>query len=294
MEKINGKFNFSDEELNKIKYMYNTEHIGCKKIASCFSCAESVIDRALKDMSIEKRHTSARYSFNEHIFDVIDSPEKAYWIAFIWCDGYNGKRIRGNKATYEVKLSLSEQDSEHLAKLKLFLKSNHDIKYYKFNGFNKGQVEARLLLSNTYLGSVLENKYGMVAHRENSNKLMSNIPLEYMKDFIRGVIDAEGSIIMSYTHDKSRPLASYKSAVSISTYKTLLVYIQDFLYENNLITNKSKLYRRHQDRDEFCVQVKYCGNNNVVKLLDWLYDGATIYLDRKYNKYLNIKEILNK
>lgn len=292
MEKINGKFNFSDEELNKIKYMYTTQHISCKNIASWFSCAESVIDRALKCMKIEKRHTSAKYSFNEHIFDVIDSPEKAYWIAFIWCDGYNGKRVRKDKTTYEVKLSLSEQDSEHLVKLKLFLNSNHDIKYYKFNGFNKGKTEARLLLSNTYLGNVLENKYGMVAHREDSNKLISNIPLEYMKDFIRGVIDAEGSIIMSYTHDRS--FASYKSAISISTYKTLLIYIQDFLYNNNLITNKSKLYKRHKDRDEFCVQVKYCGNNNVSKLLNWLYDGATICLDRKYNKYINIKEILDK
>lgn len=294
MEKINGKFNFSQDELNKIKDMYIEEHTSCVKIANHFNCAETVINRVLKGMNIEKRHTSARYSFNEHIFDIIDSKEKAYWIGFIWCDGYNCKRARRNKTTYEVKISLAEQDIEHLNKLKIFLNSNHNIKRYKFNSFDKDHTEIRLLLSNTYLGSVLESKYGMIAHRENADKLISNIPMEYMKDFIRGVIDAEGSIVMSYTHDKSRPLASYKSAVNLSTYKSLIGYIQDYLYENSLITNKSKLYKRHQDRDEFCVQVKYCGNNNVVKLLDWLYDGATIYLDRKYNKYIEIKNILNK
>lgn len=45
MEKINGKFNFSEEELNKIKDMYIEEHISCVKIANYFNCAETVINR---------------------------------------------------------------------------------------------------------------------------------------------------------------------------------------------------------------------------------------------------------
>lgn len=38
-----------------------------------------------------------RYTFDKNIFDKIDTKEKAYWMGFIWCDGYNLKRIRSKK-----------------------------------------------------------------------------------------------------------------------------------------------------------------------------------------------------
>jgi hypothetical protein len=35
------------------------------------------------------------------------------------------------------------------------------------------------------------------------------------------------------------------------------------------------------------------GNKQVLKFLNWLYDGATIYLQRKYNKYCELYSINN-
>lgn len=35
--------------------------------------------------------------FNEHYFDNIDDEHKAYWIGFIWCDGYMAIRNRKEK-----------------------------------------------------------------------------------------------------------------------------------------------------------------------------------------------------
>ena len=36
--------------------------------------------------------------------------------------------------------------------------------------------------------------------------------------------------------------------------------------------------------------ILYRGNRRVLKLMDWIYKDATIYLDRKYQKYLNLKQ----
>jgi hypothetical protein len=36
------------------------------------------------------------------------------------------------------------------------------------------------------------------------------------------------------------------------------------------------------------------GNRNVLYFLNWLYKDATIYLDRKYKKYLLLKDYMNK
>lgn len=31
--------------------------------------------------------------FNEHFFDVINNEKKAYWLGFIWCDGYINRKV---------------------------------------------------------------------------------------------------------------------------------------------------------------------------------------------------------
>lgn len=33
----------------------------------------------------------------------------------------------------------------------------------------------------------------------------------------------------------------------------------------------------------------WSGNRKVEKILDWMYKDSTIYLDRKYKKYLQLK-----
>ncbi len=35
--------------------------------------------------------------------------------------------------------------------------------------------------------------------------------------------------------------------------------------------------------------IEFNGNRRVEKVLDWLYKDSTIYLERKYNKYLELK-----
>ena len=63
-----------------------------------------------------------KYYFNKNYFDIIDNSEKAYWLGFIWADGYVCKRKRkGNHIEYDFKLSLSRIDTDHLEKFKQFV-----------------------------------------------------------------------------------------------------------------------------------------------------------------------------
>lgn len=48
--------------------------------------------------------------FNENYFDEIDNEHKAYWLGFIWADGYMAIRHRNNRISYEFKLSLKQDD----------------------------------------------------------------------------------------------------------------------------------------------------------------------------------------
>ena len=291
----NGKIIFTESEIRYIINRYINNKNTPKKIGEMLGVAESVIVRVLKENNVEIRKKTTKYTMNEHIFDVIDTEEKAYWIGFIWCDGYNLKRNRYGNPTYEFKLSLMSSDYKHLEKFKKSINSNHEIKFYKFkNRFNgEKSEECRVLIANTKFGKKLDEEYGLFANRTDVSKLISKIPNDLMNHFMRGVIDADGSFSCSWTHDNCKNYESYKTHVHISTYENLIHFINNYLEDNGIINVKSKLYTRHEGRDGVCKQVTYCGNINAVRLLDWLYKDSTIYLDRKYEKYLDVKNKIN-
>lgn len=289
-----AKIIFKKGEEEKIIKDYK-EGKSIKQIGLEFKVDSRVINRVLKENGIEKK--TKRYSFNKDIFQRIDTEEKAYWLGFIWCDGYNNIRHRNNNTTYEFKIELMESDYKHLEKFVGFIEGNYPIKFYNNkNSFSKtGFVKTcRVLIANTYFGKMLDDKFGLIPHREDSTKVWKSIPAHLKKHFIRGVIDADGAIYDYIKYDKrvGESYSKYAIGIHITTYKSLIDYINIFLYEKGISTSKLKPSKRHENRDEFCMQLTYSGNENVSNILNYLYKDATIYLDRKYEKYLEIKENL--
>jgi hypothetical protein len=270
-------------------YIHQSRSIDYMK--NMFNVYRGVIKRWLKECNIIKRNNNSKYIFNEKYFDNINTPEKAYWLGFIWCDGYICKRKRKYGIAYEFKLDLAEQDKEHLIKLNKSLESNYDIKTYKSEtDYNKNGVVCRLYISNKYFASNLYNNYGLIPNRHEVDILLNKIPKIYYRDFIRGILDSEGSLVHGLVYDNQVHKKVYKCHINFSTYENLLVFIQNVFYENKLIFNNSKLYKRHEEenKDGYCKQITYCGGVQVPRILKWLYKDATIYLERKYNKYKDI------
>lgn len=293
MVKINGKLKFEQYEIDDIIKKYTCENKSVVSISKIYGCSEGGIRRLLQSNSVDIKPvgTSCKYTFDVNIFDNIDDEFKAYWIGFIWCDSSNIRRVRKEKVTYEFKLELSNVDCDHVTKFKGFLKSNHNIKKYKYTSCldpNKLVESTRILISNSEFGHNLHINYGLISNRLDASKVINAIPEELRKHFIRGVIDADGSVVLSNINEKNG--RSYKRAsVSISTYKDITEFINKTLIENNVSNCESKYYKRHPERDGNCFTITYCGNINAVRILDWLYKDSKIYLDRKYNKYIEIK-----
>ena len=69
------------------------------------------------------------YKANFNYFDKIDTPDKAYWLGFIWADGYIAKRERKQpngcvRIEYNLKLELQESDASHVQKFLDCIESN--------------------------------------------------------------------------------------------------------------------------------------------------------------------------
>lgn len=240
-----------------------------------------------------------RYTFNKNIFDVIDTEEKAYWLGFIWCDGYVSRRERSQtNVEYAFKLDLQATDACHVAKLKEFLQSTHPIKRYRTKGLKPGGTDvARLHISNRYFGQKLHRDYGLVAGRHDFKSYRRLIPDSLFKHFIRGVVDADGSLIISmvelykYSSERADTRMVKKLAVNISTHTEIIQAIQEHLFENKVIASINKTSKRHESGDGDCLCLKYGGNNQCKRIASYLYGDATVYLERKYHKYLEFLKV---
>ena len=84
-----------------------------KEIKEYTNLSISTIMNVLKRNGM-KNKTSKVYSYDESYFKNIDTEEKAYWLGFLYADGYVRKRQRNS----EMRLKLGIKDLDHLEKFK--------------------------------------------------------------------------------------------------------------------------------------------------------------------------------
>lgn len=228
-------------------------------------------------------------NFNKNYFDIIDTEDKAYWLGFIWCDGYLGIRNRENRIEYNLNLRLIDSDYKHLEKFNKCIDGEYKIKFIKTEkrGNFKESCHCKLFITNIHLGQTLSEKYGLIPHRTDCTKLLENIPYNLTRHFIRGVLDADGSFTKYETNSKG-DLRSTKYTLTFGTTPQLVDFIEDFLIKEGIIDNFKRVKsKRHEDRDYGYISMSICGYRQVINVLGYLYKNSNIYLDRKYEKYLS-------
>jgi hypothetical protein len=235
-----------------------------------------------------------KYTYDITIFDNITTPEQAYWLGFIWSDGYVMRRERKSSVEYAMKLTLSKQDEEHLEKFVKFMKSNLPIHEYKTNScYENSQNEVRVLINSTPFGIKLYHDFGIFPFRNDPSKTISRIPKELYKYFVMGILDADGSFSFYETLDRGR--MQLKVAIGFQSVENLILFIRDYLYDNQLIESKQKYSKRHEGRDGDTFAYKICGIHQATKILDFMYTDSKILefcIKRKYDKYKDLKEFI--
>lgn len=278
---------YKDKEVMERLY---TEHNSAQKVAKVLGIGTTTAHRWLKRHGIEMRSDNKTFSINEKYFEVIDSPDKAYWLGFIWGDGYVSKRTRRGSISYELKIGLSEVDMSHLEKLKADVQSTHELKYYKGTGFGQEHTEARFYVSNKEFVTPLYETYGIVPGRDDFSKMVENVPEKYHKDLLRGLIDSDGSItIKDIQHSKLRK----EFSLSLIANESVLDFYNDLLIKEGFTETNYIRYKRHEGRDGKVRTIRVTGNNIVSNVLHWLYENKKgNSLSRKYQRYEFIRDYM--
>ena len=212
--------------------------------------------------NIQKNSNMSKYSIDIDYFNIIDSEHKAYWLGFIFADGCILK-----DGSFEM--SLAGVDKDHI--YKFLYDVNCDAKVNRKTVNNK-YIAYKMYIKNEKFSESLI-KHGCVNNKSLILKFPETVPNNLMKHFIRGYFDGDGCI--SVNTEKSQP----NIRITFTGTKNMLDGIQGFLYKECGLSKTS--YEKAGKAYEF----GWGGINNMRTFYNYLYTNATIYLDRKYEKF---------
>lgn len=239
------------------------------------SLCRTTVRRVLKRNGVQIRkqeETSKRYPLNEHYFDNIDTPNKAYILGFIYADGNVD-----DKSLFQI--SLQERDLHILESMKReFGCPDRPLIFDARSKKNENHKNMFMLsIKNKEFRNGLV-KHGVIPRKTHEIKYPDFLPASLDKHFIRGLLDGDGCIHGTEVNNKQN------SNVDIIGTRELCVAIADIL--NNELSIHCSIVDVH-NKDTNTYRVTISGRLQCVKFLDWLYVDADMFLYRKYETYLS-------
>ena len=243
-----------------VKYYLENKNVTLRELEIMFNCSRKVVTNILKEENIEIRNRyhdiKLKYNFKE-----ILSEESAYWLGFIYADGSISYSPDSENKRYCLELGLKESDKNHIKKFKDFIGSKAKINFREKTKSYRIMIFSKEMLINIYNLGIVKNK----TYNNNFEVLWNNVPIKYRKHFIRGFFDGDGSIANNFT-------ISFTSNYPTGVLKML----------NDIGYNKTyKIYNKQKTTAKSIKILK----EESIKILHFMYDNSTIYLDRKYKKF---------
>ncbi len=239
---------------------------------------KNVKNLLIKNGVIINPNPSKKYDIIEDYFDIINTPDKAYFLGFMYADAgiYNFGKTHG------FRINLQEKDKQILILLSNVAFGGRPLSYPKWKNKiigNKDYDGCSLFVGNKKLTEALikngcypKKSFTLYFPKENQ------VPKSLLSHFIRGYFDGDGSIMMKKRYNKEIG-ACFNVICSINFGKRLFNILKNEL-------NIKMSVEIRNGRDIMCCLVT-TSKDSLIKLFDFLYkDSNEFRLERKYNKFL--------
>ena len=218
---------------------------------------QDIIDR----FQIDYYFCHRKYVFDDDYFNLIDSQEKAYWLGFLYADGYILKKsnIFG--------CGLQEKDVNHLKKFLNAININKNpLRYESTTNSYAFVLSSKILVEKL-------REYGFTNHKsyDDTDLVFTQIPDMYKKFFILGLWDGDGYVSISKEGKNLTGVVSNNETLLLS----ICQYVNHVFGEDFIKVTKHDGYPRIR-----------LSTNKAYNFLLWLYDNANVYLDRKHEIFL--------
>ena len=260
-----GKFiEIQEEELIK---MYLSNEYKMSDLCEYFNVSKHKIRKVLLSNNVKSK-SSKKYRYYEDIFEVIDNEEKAYWLGFLYADGY----VRERKSSSEMRLKLSIKDIKHLNEFKKFISPDELPIFNELSGNSqcvKLSVNSRKIVKDLINLGCTNRKSKTIKMPEINDNLINH--------FIRGFFDGDGWILIDKNNKPSFGV--------VSGSKEMLESINDIIFKKSNI-KKNKIY----DYTTY-YNFMYKSYTDIIKISKFLYNESSIFLVRKRDKFNEVLSI---
>ncbi len=266
--------NFYSELCARIVKLYQDKFTQ-KEICHRLLISEQGIRNTLKRNNIKMRSYSEcnrKYFLNENYFDNIDTQNKAYLLGMLYADGCN------HLEHYSITLSLQECDYDVVNFMKNELEYDGKIMFIDMKRkCNKWNNQYKLCINNEHMSKKL-NELGVVNAKSLLLKFPKWLDESLYPHFIRGYFDGDGCI---YYNEKMK-----KCTTDLVGTKNMCENISEIL--SNLGIKNHIDHNKNWGDNTFSVRTS--GNKSSLSFLSWMYDNVEFCMERKYQKYLYVKE----
>lgn len=265
---------WTNDEINFLKENYKT--MTYKQLSEKLDRSKAAIDLKINRLGLKKD----KYIYNHDYFENVDTPQKAYWLGFIYADG--GVSINEKTNSCELSIKLQALDCDHLKKFNKALDGNVGITFdsRKCNLNNKIYDCCQIRLYSSKLVHDLE-KYGVIPNKTLTIRF-PDIDKELYADFIRGYFDGDGCV---YENKKKKGQSSIAVNFTCGSVE-FLKDIRSILYENGICSYITTWKNK-------APKLIIGGMKNTHHFLYYIYKDKSEFLERKYKKTIYLYKHLD-
>lgn len=257
-----------DKELEIIDKYINGMSIN--KLSKEYKLDWHFIERILIKNNITIRK---QYKINENYFDLIDTPNKAYILGFLYADGCNSSNY--NKKRYCVTITLQSSDSQILYDIKNEIGYEAPIKFREYDGCERVTLD----ICNKHMVLKL-HEFGLIPNKTLTLKFPEWLNKDLYSHFIRGYFDGDGCITSN-----NRKVSPQLAASIVST-TDMCKSIADVVF--NKCNAMAHIYDvGHEKCNNTIKTFMLTGNLQCKRFLNYIYQDADLKLLRKYQKYID-------
>jgi len=250
------------------KYKNNKQTI--RSLSIEYNVPRYIISKLVKLNNIFYKHGyyNIKYTLDDTVLDKINTEEKAYFLGFFYADGYNYEKFN------KIKVVIADQDRKILDNFKTLFKTDRPILRHQCKVKN-AQLSNMLIISSKKLSSRL-SELGAPQAKSYKIRFPKFLRKDLIRHFIRGYFDGDGGLSLV-------AINNVYLSLSIISNKYFIKQLSDKLYEYNF--NHSRTIEKRNIRLSY-ITMK---TGDTVPFLEWLYKDASIFLARKYDKFLKFK-----
>lgn len=248
------------------------------EIANHLNRSTAAVKIKAKQMGLKKYP----YYCDYHYFDEINTEEKAYWLGFLSADGWIWRKDGTEVGVTGCELQYG--DIGHLKKLNKSMSGNYRItdrwRTCELSSHDKKNHMCCLRIYSSTMYNSLQ-ALGFTSRKSFDCK-MPELEDNLVRHYIRGYFDGNGWV--SFKPNKYFQVGIVTASKALfENLSSVLDTLNFQIYDSSYISEfGTPIYR---------LDLRF--NKNKILFLKYMYDNCSIYLDRKYQKYLNVLDNYN-